>query len=267
MARPSTGLQWLGWADSADDTTVTDRSGVGTAIDLTVIEVNTNPVLVSRGAGSAFDYDNAAGSGRINSASGQNGTKIDLTGKTCTIEVWLELDAGVEDGEDRRMMGASDGNTSGNVYKTLFAGETVLGNESIGLRVRAGGTLYTMLIDLGTQTDLESSAHHLVVVLDTALASGRMTAYLDNSSVGTSDSIPQDATINGLSTSGEFSFGSAHSSGARQWRGYIWKGSFYSTALSSSEVTDLYNLGEGPENVGTTFQSRGGRRVGIQGRR
>lgn len=250
MARPTTGLQWLGWADTADTTKVLDRSGVGTLLDLTVTELDLNPEIVAARGNPAADYDLSTQLGRINNTSA-NDSKVDITGKTCTLEAWVETDAGATDGSDRRFFGATNGNSTNHPQCYILGGRPASGNAKIEIRIFSASTWYSMSIDLGSTTALEGAAHHVAIKMNTALASGRVEFFLDNVSKGTSDTIPQDALIQTLNASAELVFGCAFSDSQRHWKGFIWKGSFYSVALTTTEIGDLFALGKGAEGGGT----------------
>jgi hypothetical protein len=177
----------------------------------------TGPTKVTTGImGNAYDFD------------GSNDyidTGLDLdTSGDFAISCWIKLEA-----------------IGGSISPTIIANTDDTANKGITIRVNHTGAGQDLHIVADDSSDFDTNKtintgtwYHLVISHE----SGTTTAYVDGTSEGTPQAMTYTDTTNNLF------FGKEPSRG-RYWDGIISNVGIWSRALTSDEVTELYNSGLG----------------------
>ncbi len=150
-----------------------------------------------------------------------------------TVSLWLK----------RTPNGYFGGTTNNLVRSGVYFYANSNGKLSIYNRNSSGGNIDTLNTSTGLVT--EGNWHHIAITFDSTSGTGLTTVYVDSVNAGTLDGTPTHST--------DFKFGRSGDYTADTFNGSIDQMRIFDSALTSSQVTELYN--EKPEVDTSNFKA------------
>lgn len=181
--------------------------------------------------GNAADFE--ADNSEYLSITDASQTGLDITGDM-TISTWAQVESAPAVGVTYVIQDKFTGSGDNRSYSVLY--ENNGGTPRIGLRISADGinnTIAWVNHDLGTGT-----LKYVTCLYDAS--AGSFSLYVDGSSIGTATGLPNSIYDSGA----VFAIG-ATSAGTANWDGLMDEFGIWSRVLTSSEITELYNSGNG----------------------
>lgn len=180
-------------------------------------------------------YSGTPGAGKFFSITDASQSGLDITGDL-SISVWVKPTANPGNGAARTVFGKSNV-ISSEAYLLYYTYNGT--NYQMNIRIGSGSSGTDKRVNLGAALST-SSWSHLVMVY--TASSGTFEIYVNGSSQGTNNGLPTSIG----NSSAAFVIGGYYFSGAGPYDG--WDGGedefgIWSKALTSSEVTELYNSG------------------------
>ena len=150
-----------------------------------------------------------------------------------TVSLWLK----------RTPNGYFGGTTNSSVRSGVYFYSNSNGRLQIYNRNSSGGNIDTLSTSTGLVT--EGNWHHIAITFDSTSGTGLTTVYVDSVNAGTLDGTPTHST--------DFKFGRSGDYAVEYFNGSIDQVRIFNSALSASNVTDLYN--EKPEVDTSNFKT------------
>lgn len=138
-----------------------------------------------------------------------------------TVSLWLK----------RTPNGYFGGTTNSSVRSGVYFYSNSDGKLQVYNRNSSGGNIDTLSTSTGLVT--EGNWHHIAITFDSTSGTGLTTVYVDSINSGTLDGTPTHST--------DFKFGRSGDYAVEYFNGSIDQVRIFSTALSSSQITELYN--------------------------